>query len=107
MGVPTCFALHLEALHGFVAAEKVLDCAGHHMVDAGHTVGRRGPFEEYERGCTLAQCHTFLEKTGGIPVGKDFLIYIAEVQPRIFLEFFHWENIRIGIRIRTPQCDDS
>ena len=39
VGVPAGFALDLEALHGLVTAENVLDGTCKHMVDAGTAVG--------------------------------------------------------------------
>ena len=48
MGVPSGLAVYLETLHGLVAAEEVFDGAGHHVVDAGHTVCRRGTFVKDE-----------------------------------------------------------
>ena len=48
VGVPSGLPLYLISLHGLVAAEDVLDGAGHHVVDARHTVGRGRPFIEHE-----------------------------------------------------------
>ena len=33
VGVPSGFTLHLEALHGFVAQEGILDGTSHHVVN--------------------------------------------------------------------------
>ena len=39
VGIPTGFAFYLKALHGFVAAENILDGPGHHMMDSRNAVG--------------------------------------------------------------------
>ena len=40
MGVPAGLTLHLEALHGLIAVERILDAACQHMVYAWVAVGR-------------------------------------------------------------------
>ncbi len=38
VGIPSCLALHLEALHRLVAQERILDGTSHHVVDARMSV---------------------------------------------------------------------
>ena len=48
VGIPSGFAVNEETLLCLVAAEYVLNRAGHHMVDSRFAVGRRGAVVEYE-----------------------------------------------------------
>ena len=48
MGIPTCLAVHLVALHRLIAVEGVLDRACQNVVNTGMTIGRRRTFEEYK-----------------------------------------------------------
>ena len=49
VGIPAGFAFHTVSLQGFVAAENILDGAGHHVVNAGHAVGAGRTFKKGER----------------------------------------------------------
>ena len=48
VGIPAGFALHALSFERAVAAKNVLEGAGHHVVNAGLAVGRRGAFKEDE-----------------------------------------------------------
>ena len=61
MGVPSGLAIHEITLLSLVAAEYVLNRAGHHMVDARFAVGRWGAVVEYERGMPLGKLLPFLK----------------------------------------------
>ncbi len=61
VGIPAGFAFHQVSLHGFVAAENILDGTGNHMVNAGHAVGRGGPFIEHVEWFALADLQTLFK----------------------------------------------
>jgi hypothetical protein len=48
VGVPPGLAVHAVPFLGLVAAEDVLDGAGHHVVDAGQAIGAGRPLVEHE-----------------------------------------------------------
>ena len=48
VGVPAAFALYLEALHGLISVDGVLECPCHHVVDARLSVGCRRSFVKHE-----------------------------------------------------------
>ena len=79
----------MEAFHCLVAAEKVFYGACHHMVDAGHAVGRGRSLKEHERRSTFAQGYAAAEEVGFTPTGEHLLVYVREVERGIFLELFH------------------
>ena len=61
VGVPSGAAVHLVTCLCLVSAYCVLDGAGHHMVDARHSVGGRRSFEEYEFRGSFPDLERFLE----------------------------------------------
>ena len=78
--VPSGFALHLEALHGFVAAENILNGARHYMVNTRHAIGRGRSFEKHERRTTFTFCHTLGENLVFVPFLQHFLVYFRKVK---------------------------
>ena len=78
MGVPAGLALYLEAPHGLVAACYVFYGTGHHMMYTRHSVGRRRPFVENERGATFALGHARFEKAVGVPYLEHLLVDVGE-----------------------------
>ena len=52
--VPAALTSDVLAGEGLVAADDVLDGAGHHVVDAGHAVGGRRALKENETFVSLA-----------------------------------------------------
>ena len=46
MGIPSGFARHMEALHGFITGIDILETARQDVVDAGFAIGRRRPLIE-------------------------------------------------------------
>ena len=92
VGVPAGLAVNAESLHRLVTAENILNSAGHHMVDAGHTVGRGGTLEEDERSGTLAQLDTAAEQVIGVPLGEHLLVDTGKVEIVVFgkLHLYDW-----------------
>ena len=88
VGIPAGLALHMEALHGLVAAHYVLDGARHYVMDTGHAVGRRRSLVEHERRTSLALLHAALKQIVAVPLSEHLFIYIAQIQlAAVFLEF--------------------
>ncbi len=97
VGVPARLAVDQIALLGLVAAEDVLDRAGHDVVDARHAVGRRGPFVEDERGVTLARGDALAEGVAGVPFGEDLGGDARQIESFVLLELhgmgcFAWQS---------------
>ena len=86
VGVPTRLAVHQVALLGLVAAEDVLDRAGHDVMDARLAVGRRGTLVEYERRTALAGRDAFVECVAGVPLAQDIGGQTGQVEPFVLLE---------------------
>ncbi len=81
VGVPPRLAVHQVALHGLEPAERVLDGARQHMVDAGMSVGGWGSLEEHEGRTSLALLQTATEKVLPFPFCQHVLVHLAQVQP--------------------------
>ena len=101
MRVPARLAVHEIPLLCLVAAKDVLDRAGHDMVDAGHPVGRRGAFVEYERGVPLARGDALVECVAGVPFAEHVGGYLGQVEAFILIEF-HGICVFYFVRGRTP-----
>mgnify|MGYP003295276372 CR=1 FL=1 len=100
VGVPSGFALHLEALHRLVAAEGIFDAARHDVVDAGHTVRRGRTLKEDERGTALTLGHTLGEDVLAIPLLQHFFVHLGEVQHTVFRKFLvHIKRIKVYLSI--------
>ena len=78
MGVPPCATLHLEALHGLVATDQVLDGTTHDMMNAGHAVGGWGPFIKNKRRSFLAD--GLVKHRFSCPVGQLLCLDVRQVQ---------------------------
>ena len=74
VGVPAGFALHVEAFHRFVAAENILDRAGHHMMDAGHAVGAWRSLIKHKRRAAFAHLHTLFKQARSLPLLQHFFV---------------------------------
>lgn len=72
---------------GLVAADDVLDRAGHHMVDARHAVGRGRSLVKHERRMPFAGRDAFAERIDGVPPLQHLAVDGREVEPFVFLEF--------------------
>ncbi len=79
MRVPAGPAGHVGAVHGAEAAEQVLVDAGPHMVQAGHAVGRGGPFVEDPGRSPLALLDGPFEDAVPRPAGQFGLLECDEV----------------------------
>ena len=86
VGVPARTAADLEAGLRLIAADCVLDGAGHHVVDARHAVGRRRTLEEDELRGAFAQGKRTFERVALLPALKHFLAHRDQVQTVIFFE---------------------
>ena len=97
VGIPAGLALYVETFHRLVTADDILDCAGHHVMDSGHAVGRRRTLIEHERGASLTLLHRSLEQRIGIPLAEHLLVNLREVKLlAVFLKFLtHISESRI------------
>ena len=86
VGVPAGAAAHLESRLRLVAADRILDGAGHHMVYSGHSVGGRRALEENELGRTLPEFEGLLERPVLFPVLQDPVGDGHEIQSAILFE---------------------
>ena len=85
VGVPSGLAIHKVSLLRLVAAEDVLDGAGHHVVDARLAVSRRGAVVENIRRMTFRQLLSFLESLVFLPETTDFLVDLGHTKLLILL----------------------
>ena len=92
VSVPSGLAVHEVALLRLVAAEYVLDRAGHDVVDAGHAVCRGGTLVEYERGMALAGRDAFVERVACVPFAEHVGGYACQVEAFILLELHIGRN---------------
>ena len=86
VGIPAGPAAHFETALGLVTAHGVLDAAGHHVMDTGHTVGTGRAFEEYEFRRTFTQVQRFLERTPLLPPLQYLVSGGYKVKAFIFFE---------------------
>ena len=84
MGIPTSLALHLEALHGLVAVESVLDAARQHVVDSGVTIGRWRTLEKYKLRTTFSLRHGAPEDIFLLPHLQHVIIRLHQIQAFVF-----------------------
>ncbi len=93
--IPSGFAFYMKALHCLVSAESILDGAGHHVMDAGHAVGRRGALIEDKSRAPLPLLHRGLEEGVGVPELEHLLVDVGEVELlAVFLEFLaHYDGV--------------
>ena len=94
VGIPTCLALHLIALHRLETAEDILDRTCHHVVDTWHTIGRRRTLIEDKRRMTLTSGHTLFEDIVFVPLFQHLLVDFREVETVIFCKF-HSQLLKI------------
>src|SRR3712207_6761299 len=74
MGIPACLTVYLEALHGFIAVERILDAACKHVVNTRVTICRRRSLEEYELFTSLSLIDTFMENVILLPLCQHILV---------------------------------
>ena len=87
VSIPTSLTLHLEALHGLIAVESVLDGACENMVNTWVAIGRGGTLEEYELGASLTFINTFVEDIVFLPLRQDLLVRLGQIQSTMFGKF--------------------
>ena len=80
VGVPSGLTLHLEALHGLVAVESVLQRTAQHMVDARVTVGRGRTLVENKLRTALTLFHGAAEHVLTLPLLKNLVVHLCQVQ---------------------------
>ena len=85
VGVPAGLARDLEALHGLIARDQILDGARLHMADVGAAVGRGRAVEEREHRRALALGRGLFHDAVRAPELQDLLLALDEVQRRGYL----------------------
>ena len=86
VGVPTGAPADLETGLGLVAAHGILDGTRHHMVDAGHAVGRRRTLEEDEFRSALPELQGLLESPACKPSFEDCIPGRDQIKALVFFE---------------------
>ena len=86
VGVPAGLAVHEVPLLRLVAAEDVLDRAGHDVVDTRHAVGRGGTLVEYEGRMAFTRRDAFVECVAGVPLVQHLGGEACQVEPFVLLE---------------------
>ena len=79
VSIPTRLTLYQEAALSLVAAHRILDGAGHDMVYAGHSVGRRRTFEKDEFRSAFAQLQNLPEGILLAPGIQYFAINLNQI----------------------------
>ena len=95
--VPTRFAMDLEAAHGPVAADEILDGPRENVMDAGFAVRGRRAFVERVVGGALPGFDALFEYAVLLPVLENFLFEIGQAH---FVGYLleHLTNVtRIGL----------
>ena len=87
--IPTCLALHLVALHCFVAAERILDSTRQHVVNTRHAVCRRRSLEEQERSMPLADGYTLMEQVFLLPLLQYLAADSSQIQLFVLVKMLH------------------
>ena len=82
--VPAGLAVYLEAAHGLVAVEGVLDASCQHVMYARMAVGRWRSLVEYKLRTALALGYALVEDVAFHPLCQDLLVSLGEVQPLVF-----------------------
>ncbi len=84
VSVPSCLAAHVVTALCLVAAYGILDGAGHHVVDAGDSVGRGRTLVEDEVTAAVDVTEAAVESVVFIPVFEYFVVNLREVKPFVF-----------------------
>jgi len=95
MRVPPGFTLHLIAGHGLVSADRVLEGAGHHVMDAGFAIGGGGSFKKYESGTAFPEVLTLFGQRVLVPV----IAHPGFQSAGAFLEVDCFVHISYGFRL--------
>ena len=91
MRVPARLPLHVEALHGLVAPEKVFEGAGQDVMGARLAVGSGRPFVEDETRPALAQRQAGLEGAVSLPGLHHLDLEVREAD----LAAYFFEHLRV------------
>ena len=86
VSIPARAAAHLVTCHGLVAAHRVFDGTGHHVMDARTAVCTGGTFKEYELGRSLTKLHALGEGAVLFPFGKHPCASLHQIKTFIFFE---------------------
>src|SRR3982074_1770097 len=84
MSVPARFSICVEALHGFVAAEEVLESPREDVMRRGFAVGGGRAFVEDEARPSSSQLERFLESALVLPRGHELLLQLREADLLIY-----------------------
>ena len=91
MRIPTAFALDAIPFEGIISAKKILDRSGHHVMDAGHTVGARRAFKKDPSFVLRTLFDTLVKNLVVIPPLQEFLVDGREMETFIFrIAFAHY-----------------
>ena len=88
VGVPSCLAVHLKALHRLVAVEGIFDATRQYVVYTWVSVGRRRSFKEYKLRTTFTFIDTLVEDIILLPLCLHLLVHLGQVQPIVFGKSF-------------------
>ena len=86
VGIPAGATGNAVAGLRLIAADGVLDGAGHDVVDTRHAVGGRRTFKEDKLGSAFPQLQGFLEGTDTLPALQNLVSDRYQIQPFVFLE---------------------
>ena len=78
--VPACLALYLEATHGLIAVERVLQCTSQYMMNARMTISRGRTLEEYELRASLTLINAAMKDVILHPFLQNLIIYLCQVK---------------------------
>src|SRR5438270_6208655 len=85
VGVPSAFSFYAESLHGFISANQVFQCTGHHMVNAGHAIGTWRSLIKYKGRSSIPDLDAFFKCLFLFPPLQYFFFNGGEVE---LFEFF-------------------
>ena len=80
VGIPASLAVNLVTCQSLVAADNVLDCTCHNVMDTRHSVCRWRAFEEDERLATFAGFYTFVKGILLCPEVFHFVVNLKQIE---------------------------
>ena len=78
VGIPAGLSFHLVSLHRLVAADRILQRSGDHMMNSRLSVGRRRSFIEDERRPAFSFTHTSAQKIFLFPPVSLCVLHLAD-----------------------------
>ena len=84
MGVPACLALHLEALHGLIAVESILQRTAQHVVNTRVSVSRGRALIEYKLRTAFTLFHRAPKDILLLPHLQHVVVRLRQVQAVVF-----------------------